>query len=219
MKKLSILLFSLLVIGMGEETWGTDLRGRFAVSGTGGLSGIASGFQDHEIKHAYGVGISTEYFFLKWLSGGLMLSHNVFQGEWRKLFYDWRTYYSSDWSWTNLSMFGRFTGGPENKLSPYLKAGVGLYFPRVKDWAFYAPDTVYTHSSYGKGQFGYHFGMGVQCRLVGRLMVFIENSFHFIYTEDLVIHWVDLDQRLEWDHFIDETSRYINWFAGVSVLL
>lgn len=222
MKRLYILLFSLLVIGMYQETCGTDLRGGFAVSAMGGLSGQACCFMDpFDIEHAYGFGVRAEYFFLKRLSGGVELVHNCFQGTWQRTAYEWprELYYSSDWNWTSLSVFGRFTAGPEMKLSPYVKAGVGLYIPRAKDWAFYAPDTVYTHTSYGKGQFGYHFGLGIQYRLVSRVRVFFENSLNFLYTKGLVIHWVDLDRRLEWDHSTGKRAHYVNLFAGVSLLL
>ena len=140
MKKLTIILFSLMVICTGEEAWATDLSGKFALSGMGGLSySMGHGFSSEaKIKDNYGFGVSVEYFFLKGLSGGLALVHNSFQGDWTRSSYpEEHYYYSTDWNWTNVSIFGRFLLEPEDKISPYLKGGVGLYIPRIKDWIYY----------------------------------------------------------------------------------
>lgn len=224
MKKLSILLFGFMVICIGEETWATDLSGKFALSGMGGASYLmGTGFSSEDkIKNNYGFGVSVEYFFLKGLSGGLALVYNSFQGDWKKpaiWWLPWRYYYSTDWNWTNVSIFGRFVLGPENKISPYLKGGVGLYIPRIKDWLYYPLDSTYTHKSYGKGQFGCYFGVGIQCLLTNRVLVYFEVPLNWIYTEGLVIHWIDIPHRMERYHKIYDKSYYFNIFAGVSFLL
>jgi hypothetical protein len=220
MNRLTILLFGFIVICTGE-TWATDLGRRFALSGTGGASYVmGSGFSSEDkMKNNYGFGVAVEYFFLNGLSGGLALVHNSFQGDWEKSWwYPWRYYYSTDWNWTNVSIFGRFVLGPENRISPYLKGGVGLYIPRVKDWLYSLPDTVYTHTSYGKGQFGWCFGVGIQYLLTKKILLYCEIPLNLIYTEGLVIHWIDIPRRMEGYHKIYDKSHYFNIFAGVSFL-
>ncbi len=223
MKKASILVFGLLLVCNWESAKGSELRGRFAVSARGGVSYVVGdGFSSHrEIKHSYGFGLGAEYFFLEALSCGFSFVHNSFHGEWTRSAYYPRSlsYYTTDWNWTNLSVFGRFAFGPQNKICPYVKAGIGLYIPRAKDWVFYPPDTTYTHTSYGKGQFGHYAGFGVQYRLTKKVTVYVEIPLNFIHTDDLVIQWVDQARWLEGNHEIHKTSRYFNLFLGVSFLL
>ena len=227
MKKLSILLFGFMVICIGEETWATDLSGKFALSGMGGASYVmGSGFSSEDkIKNNYGFGVSVEYFFLKGLAGGLALIHNSFQDVWKGASPVWRYhYYSTDWNWTNVSIFGKFLLEPEGKISPYFKGGIGLYIPRIKDWTYYpppyyTPSYTYTHKSYGKGQFGWHFGIGIHYLLTEKVLVYLDVPFNVIYTEGLVIHWIDIPNRMEGYHKIYEKSHYFNIFAGISFLL
>jgi hypothetical protein len=222
MKKLSILLFGFMVICIGEDTRATDLKGKFAFSGMGGICyTMGDGFcSESKMKNNYGFGVSVEYFFLKPLSGGLALVHNSFQGDWYRSGYpEDRRYYSTDWNWTNISIFARFVLGPENRISPYLKGGVGLCIPRVKDWRYLPPDTTYTHKCYGKGQFGWHFGIGIHYLLTEKVLVYLDVPFNVIYTEGLVIHWIDIPNRMERYHKIYEKSHYFNIFVGVSFLL
>ncbi len=229
MKKLSIFLFGFLVIWMGEDTWATDLRGKFVLSGMGGMCySMGDGFSSKDgIKNNYGFGVSAEYFFLKPLSVGLAVVHNSIQGDWaRSIYPEEHYYYSTDWNWTNVTIFGKFVLGPENKISPYLKGGMGLYIPRIEDWAYYPPDTTYTHKSYGKGQFGWYFGFGIHYLLTKKVLVYVDIPLNVIYTKGLVIRGVDIPLRIgpkiifiEQYHKIDEKSHYFNIFAGVSFFL
>lgn len=223
MKKLTIILFGLMVICTGKEAWATDLSGRFALSGMGGVSYVMRGgfSAEDKIKNNYGFGVSVEYFFLKPLSAGLAVVHNSFQGDWERTHYydQWNHYGSTDWNWTNVSIFGRFLLEPEGKISPYLKGGAGLYIPRIKDWLYYPSDTTYTHKSYGKGQFGCYFGVGIHYLLTKRVLIYFEVPLNWIYTEGLVIHWIDIPHRMEGYHKIYDKSYYFNIFAGVSLLL
>jgi hypothetical protein len=140
MKKLIVFLFGFMVMCIAQDNWARDLRGGVAVSGMGGASyAMGTGFlSEDNIKNNYGFGVSVEYFFMKTLSGGLSLVHNSFQGYWSESHYHFGNYhYSTDWNWTNVSIFGKFVLGPEDKLSPYLKGGVGLHIPRTKDGWYY----------------------------------------------------------------------------------
>jgi outer membrane protein W len=210
-----------MVMCIAQDNWARDLRGG-AVSGMGGASyAMGTGFLSKDnIKNNYGFGVSVEYFFLKTLSGGLSSVHNSFRGYWNESHYHFGNYhYSTDWNWTNVSIFGRFVLGPEDKLSPYLKGGVGLYIPRTKDRWYYHPDTTYTHTSYGKGQFGWYFGMGIQYLVNKQVLVHLDVPLIAIHTKGLVIHWIDIPQRMEQYHKIYEKSYYFNIFAGISFIL
>lgn len=229
MKKLLILLHSFMIVCSTGQIGAIDLRGKFGLSGKGGLTYSAGGgfLSEDKIENNYGFGISVEYFPLKPLSLGLSLVHNSFQDEWRRSSYYqwWNYYYSTDWNWTNVSIFTKFVLGPENMISPYLTSGVGLYIPRIKDWIYRHPDTLYTHKSYGKGQFGWHFGMGIQYLLTKRMLAYFETPLNLIYTEGLVIRGVDSPVKIgpshkiiEQYHKIYDKSQYFNIFAGVSFL-
>jgi hypothetical protein len=211
MKKFSILVFGLLVIWMCDDSWGTDLRGKFALSAKGGFCySMGNGFtSESKMKNNYGIGVSVEYFVFKALSGGLSLVDNYFQGGWEyRGFYPYSDhYYSSDWNWTNISIFARFVLGPENRFSPYLKGGVGIYMPRIKDWWLDPPDTLNTKSGYERGVFGYHLGFGVHYLLTRKMLVYLDIPFNVIHTD-----------KMRQSHRISEKSHYFNIFVGFSFL-
>ncbi|MGB8657484.1 MAG: outer membrane beta-barrel protein [Candidatus Zixiibacteriota bacterium] len=222
MKRLLILLFGFMVVCLGKDTQATDLKGKLLLSGMGGASYVVgSGFSSEDkIKNNYGFGVSAEYFFLKPLSEGIAVVHNSFQGDWYRSSYpEERCYYSTDWNWTNISIFGRFVLGPENRISPYLKAGVGIYVNRIKDWLHYPPDTTYTHKAHGQDQFGWYFGFGIHCLLTKNLLLYLDVPFNVINTNGLEIHWTDIPRGMEGGHTINEKSYYFNISAGVSLLI
>ena len=187
----------------------------------GGVSYVMkTGFSSEDkIKNNYGFGLSAEYFFLKPLSAGLAIVHNSFQGDW------YYSYSSTDWQWTSFSIFAKFVIGPELKISPYFKGGLGLYIPWMKDWSFSNPDTVYTHKSYGKGQFGWSIGFGVRYLITRKMLVYLDVPLNIIYTNGLVMRGVDIpvqigpSQKIMTQyHKIHGRSQYVNIFAGISFL-
>ena len=210
--KSSILLVcSFLTIWTGKSSLAADLQGKFALSAKGGMChSMANGFSyEAKMKNNYGFGVSLEYFLLRPLSGGLSLVHNSFQAGWEhRGYYPYSDhYYSSDWNWTNISIFARFVLGPQNRVSPYLRGGVGLCIPRIKDWWFDPPDTVRTHTSYEKGVFGYHLGFGIHYLLTKKLLVYLDVPFNIIHTDEM-----------KQSHRISEKSHYFNIFVGFSFL-
>lgn len=218
-----LLLCSFLTIWTGKSSLAADLQGKFALSAKGGMChSMGNSFSSGaNVDGNYGLGVSAEYFFLEALSGGIALTHNSFEGEWRRSgYYSSRSeYYYSDWNWTDVSIFGKFVLGPDKEVSPYLTAGMGLYFPRVQDKWYFHRDTIFTHTSYGKGQLGYHFGFGIHCLLTREVLIYLEVPFNVIHTEDLVIHWIDIPNRMDKCHNIYNRSQYFNIFAGISFLL
>ena len=133
-KSFILLLLGFLTLGTGRSSLAVDLRGRFALSAKGGIAlTTGSGFSSKDdTDQAYGFGASAEYFFLRGLSGGLEIIHTSFPGERKKSgYYDWYdTYASTGWNWTKIGVFGRIVPGPERNLSPFLKSGVGLFYPQ-----------------------------------------------------------------------------------------
>jgi hypothetical protein len=224
MMKLRIILFTFvfLVIQLWHNASAENLKGKLLFGTKGGLcSSLGGGFDSENIYNGnYGVGISAEYFFWEALSGGLAIAHNSFEGKWQGSNYflpDNQLGYTG-WDWTNMSIFTRFVMGPGSEASPYLVAGMGLYFPRVRDKIFRAPDTVYAHTSYGKGEWGYHLGCGVQYLISPKLLVFFEIPITYIYTKGLETHWTDLSHWIGQEHMVYGNSKWVNVFAGISFL-
>lgn len=220
MKIISIWLI-LLMICTWHNVPAANLQGRLAISAKGGIcSSLGSGFAAGNSQNGkYTLGISAEYFFLDALSGGLVVSSNSFQGDWhRSMIPEDQHRYRTNWNWTSFNLFTRFVLEPQSKASPYLSAGIGLYIPRIKDKWYQNPDTIYTHTSYGKGQLGYHFGGGIQYLLSKKMFVFLEIPLNIIRTNHLSIHWLDESRKMEQGHNISESSLYFNVFAGISFL-
>ncbi len=212
----------LLIILVWQDISAAELKGKFAISAKGGVcSSLGSGFgSENSQEGRYGLGISAEYFFLEALSGGLTLAHNSFEGKWQGSYYDsWDKQLGyTGWSWTNVSIFTRFVMGPRSEASPYFVAGMGLYIPRITDKFFRAPDTVYTHTSYGKGQWGFHFGCGIQYLITQKLLLFLELPITSIHTKGSQFHWMDLSHWIGQEHRIYDDSQWVNVFAGISFL-
>lgn len=233
-KSFILLLLGFLVIWTGHNTSAADLRGRFALSAKGGISfATGSVFSSKDAgKQAYGFGASAEYFFLQGLSGGLEVIHTSFPGGRKKSgYYAWYDSYSSTgWNWTKVAVFGRIVAGPERKFSPFLKAGVGLFIPRVDDWLYFtggedAPpgwplhDVTFTRNTYGKGQFGYGFGFGLHYLATPRMLLYLEIPFDVVSAKGLVIEWVDDQTGVGQRHEIYGNRYHLSLLAGVSFLL
>jgi hypothetical protein len=230
----TLLLCGLLIVCVGKSSLAADLRGKFALSAKGGISfATVSGFSSKdETDQAYGFGASAEYFFLRGLSGGLEVVHTSFPGERKKSgYYAWYdTYASTGWNWTKVGIFGRIIPGPERKLSPFLKIGVGLYIPRADDWLYFtggddAPpgwplhDATFTRNTYGKSQFGYGFGFGLRYLASPRMLLYLEIPFNVVSAKGLVIEWVDVPTGVGRHHEIYGDRYHLSLFAGVSFLL
>jgi opacity protein-like surface antigen len=221
MKKLGLILFAFvfLIIQLWQNASAENLQVKILLSAKGGLcSSLGNGFAAGNSQDGkYALGISAEYFFLDALSGGLVVSSNSFQGDWhRSMIPEDQHRYRTNWNWTSFNLFTRFVLEPQSKASPYLLAGIGLYIPKVKDKWYQNPDTIYTHTSYGKGHLGYHFGGGIQYLLSKKMLVFLEVPLIIISTNHLSIHWLDEPRKMEQGHDISEPSLFFNVFAGIS---
>jgi opacity protein-like surface antigen len=192
-------------------------------SAKGGLCySVGSGFASYpNVDGRFGVGVSAEYFVLKPLSAGLALVYNSFEGEWRRSGYylGFNEYYYTDWRWTSINVFTRFVLAPYEELSPYLKVGIGLYYPTIQDKWYSHPDTIFSHISHPKGQVGYQFGVGIQYLLSSKMLVYLEVPLNFINSKDLEIHWVDMVGKMEKRKKIYDDSQIFNVFAGITFLL
>ncbi len=202
-RTISLLLCGFLIVVTGHSGVAGNLEGKLVVGAKGGLCrSMPEGLSfESDNNGNYGLGISVEYFFWEPLSGGLSFSHNSFEGEWISPAYYamWNHHYYTEWSWSDVSVFGRFVLAPYEEVSPYFTAGVGLYIPRITNKLYWhLPDTIYTDTFYGKTEFGYHFGFGIHCLLSKRTMIYLELPLTVIRDPD--------------------SSQYLNIFAGISFL-
>lgn len=224
MKKMSFAFPLCALLIFYTSTWclGADLKGKLAVSTKGGLCySMGRGFGSYpSLDGRFGVGVSAEYFILEPLSAGLALVYNSFEGEWHRSAYyvGWNEYHYTAWRWTSINIFTRFVLAPYEELSPYLKAGIGLYYPTIQDKWYHHRDTVFSHTSHARGQVGYQFGVGISYLLNSNVLVFLEIPMNFIKTGDLQIQWVDAEGRMEKHDIIYDDSQIFNLFAGVSFM-
>jgi len=234
MRKSTLVFLGFMIVFAVHGVPAADLSGRFVVSAKGGIAFTTiGGFSSKDdADQAFGFGASVEYFFLQGLSGGLEITHASFPGEKKKSgYYAWYdSYYSTGWNWTKIGLFGRIVPGPERRLSPFLKAGVGLYLPRADDWLYFpggegAPpgwplnDVTFTRNTYGKGQFGYGFGFGLQYLATPRVLLYLEVPFDVVSAKGLVIEWVDDQIPVGRRHEIYGDRYHLSLLAGVSFLL
>jgi hypothetical protein len=61
--------------------------------------------------------------------------------------------------------------------------------------------------------------MGIQYLVNKKVLVYLDVPLIAIHTKGLVIHWIDIPQRMEQYHKIYEKSYYFNIFAGISFIL
>ena len=234
MRKTLLLLLGFMIVYAAQSTPAADLSGKLVVSAKGGIFfTTGSGFSSKDdTDQAYGFGASVEYFFLQGLSGGFEIIHASFPGEKKKSgYYAWYdTYASTGWNWTKIGVFARIVPGPERKLSPFLKAGVGLFIPRADDWLYYpggedAPpgwplnDATFTRNTYGKGQFGYGFGFGLRYLATPRMLLFLEVPFDVVSAKGLVIEWVDDQTGVGQRNEIYGNRYHLSLFVGISFLI
>jgi hypothetical protein len=234
MRKSTLVFLGFVIVFAVQGAPAADLSGKFVVSAKGGIAlTTGSGFSSKdETDQAYGFGASVEYFFLRGLSGGIEVVHTSFPGEKKESgYYAWYdTYASTGWNWTKIGLFGRIVPGPERKLSPFLKAGVGLFIPRADDWLYFtggegAPpgwplnDATFTRDTYGKGQFGYGFGFGLHYLATPRTLLYLEIPFDVVSAKGLVIEWVDDQTGVGQRHEIYSNRYHLSLFAGASFLI
>jgi|GEM_PF-1214800 len=234
MRKSTLVLLGFMIVFAADGTPAADLSGKLVLSAKGGMAlTTGSGFSSKDdTDQAYGFGASVEYFLLRGLSGGLEIIHTSFPGEKKGSgYYAWYdTYASTGWNWTKIGVFGRIVAGPERKLSPFLKVGVGLFIPRADDWLYFvggegAPpgwplnDVTFTRNTYGKGQLGYGFGFGLHYLATPRMLFYLEIPFDVVSAKGLVIEWADSQTGVGRRNEIYGNRYHLCLLAGVSFLL
>jgi len=178
MKKL-ILFLSLLLLVSGVQAKGLDSR--FMITAKIGASYIL----DESINRPTFLGSQIDYFVGKQTLIGLNLNYwKYYQSDYIIVFDNYGSMYRPEtkWEWYSLTITDKLLFS-QNKFSPFVKLGIGLYIPR-KTYPYPTEgNLIATKKDYGKTCPGYNFGMGVQYRVWKLFSLQIEGTLNHIFNK------------------------------------
>ncbi len=198
MKKLIVLsLVSLFVVFNSFAYSQTDMIGKFAVTPHGGL-GIPMGDFGDVSKLGFGFGADFEYYVIKDVSVGASVAYNITEAS-----DDYKSFWLLSDSTADVksfkilqgTVFGSYHIPTQSKISPYVKAGVGIYNLKAGDIEF--QDSTLTSDSETK--LGINGGAGLRFGVSDKLNVFLEGTFHNVFTDV-------------------KNTKYLNVFGGVTLM-
>jgi len=178
MKKL-ILFLSLLLLVSGVQAKGLDSR--FMITAKIGTSYIL----DESINRPTFLGSQIDYFVGKQTLIGLNLNYlRYYEPSFFAipLYYGSKYQYETKWEWYSLTISDKLLFS-QNKFSPFVKLGIGLYIPR-KTYPYPTEgNLIATKKEYGKTCPGYNLGMGVQYRVWEVFSLQIEGTINHIFNK------------------------------------
>jgi len=201
MKKLSLLVFIFFLVFLVSNISAADLKGRFGITGKGGVAIPFGDFGDDNKLGAntgYGFGAAGEYFVNNNISIGAEFLYDIHgvdvSGE--------NTDVDVNWKITNYGAFLKYIFPTSSKvLLPYVKLDLGFYKPKLtgKSGAFEASASFSTKLGIAGGG-GIAYSVSPNIFLSGELM------FHNGFTSDAKTDGVKLDSDIQ----------YVSIFAGVT---
>ncbi|MDH4222188.1 MAG: porin family protein [candidate division Zixibacteria bacterium] len=165
MKKVIGLTVVLMVFFLAANVQAVDLKGKFALSGAGGLAMPMGDFNDF-YKMGFGGGVEAEYFVLSQLSAGGNFTYNMFSLD------DEFAEDSDDEKYKIMTFgaFGKYIFITEGKFLPYGKFGFNFNTPKFADET-------------GDTKMGISIGGGGMYMASEMVGVGAEVMFHSIFTE------------------------------------
>jgi opacity protein-like surface antigen len=174
MKKLVILLTSMVFLTSVSSAFAIDQKGKIAIGGYGGYAFGFGGFFDkyeegdftYHNKTTYCLGGKIKYELTPnfALAGAVDYQAGEFVTEGYDIF--WDVLGREEWSWTGILANFVYDFNPEAKTNPYLTAGIGYYIPSV-----------------GDSKPGLNVGMGVERLYYDNLSLEFGGRLHIIFTE------------------------------------
>lgn len=197
MKKLVLLLVVVLAVSLISAASAADLKGKFGITGKGGLVipfGDFSASDKMAAKLGYGLGVTGEYYISNAISVGA------------GFIYDAHKVKDVDFTWKilNYGAFFKYHFPTPGKVLPYVKADLGFYQPKgtISEGGSEFSATFSTKIGIAAGG-GIGYQVSPNIILGGELMV------HNAFTSSATWEGVKLDSDLQ----------YLSIFAGVTFLV
>jgi opacity protein-like surface antigen len=212
MKKFTLVVILILVVGMFSlvsfsTVFALDLKGKFGLTGQGGVAIPFGDFADKEklaAKTGFGFGGGAEYFVTNNIAiGGTFRydKHDIDPGS-----EDGEV--SASWKITNFGAYFKYAFPTQSKIVPYLRLDAGIYKPKGTFSAEGLEASVSFSSKLGIGG-----GGGVMYEVSKNVMLGGEVLFHDAMTKEAEATVGGMDVKL------DSDIQYINIFAGVTFLV
>lgn len=201
MKKLFLLLAIALTILLASGISAAELKGKFGITGSGGLAipfGDFSASDKLDAKLGYGFGITGEYYITDAISVGAGFFYDIHKIK------DEPPDMDLKWKILNYGTFFKYSFPTAGKVIPYIKADLGFYQPK---------GTVSAGSSEASATFSTKIGIagggGIGYQVSPSVLLGAELMVHNAFTSSATWEGAKLDSDLQ----------YLSIFAGVTFLV
>lgn len=177
MKKILGLFTLVMVLALVTSASAVDLKGKFGLTGQGGMAIPFGDFGDENklaAKIGFGFGGAAEYFVTDNISiGGTFryTTHDIDIGDVDDV--------DADWKITNFGAFFKYTFPTESKIHPYVRLDAGFYKPKMSVSAGGLEASVSFSNKLGIGG-----GGGVMFEASDNVLLGGEVLFHNAMTSD-----------------------------------
>lgn len=197
MKKLLVLLVVVLSVFLVSNISGADLKGKFGITGKGGLVIPFGDFSNSDKMAAqlgYGLGITGEYYISNAISIGA------------GFLYDVHSVKDVDFKWkiSNYGAFFKYHFPTASKILPYVKFDLGFYQPKG---SVSSGGTEF--SATWSTKIGIAGGGGIGYQVSPNIILGGELMLHNAFTSSATWEGIKLDSDLQ----------YVSIFAGVTFLV
>jgi opacity protein-like surface antigen len=201
MKKLILLLVVFLAVLLVGNVWAADLKGKFGITGKGGVAiplGDFSASDKLAAKTGYGFGITGEYYINNAISIGAGFLYDVHGVK------DVPPGMDLKWKILNYGAFFKYHFPTASKVLPYVKFDLGFYQPK---------GTISVGSTEASATFSTKIGIagggGIGYQVSPNIILGGELMLHNAFTSSATWEGIKLDSDLQ----------YVSIFAGVTFLV
>ncbi len=191
-RSITIFFIMVLISVFALSTQALDLTNRLAVGANGGIIIPASGnvVADSSVSDYFDVGpsfgIRVKYGVMKWLSAEtgfnytyMKLKDEVNEDPVNEPYLNMPQFYLD-----GVVELGSFFNNPDNKLNPFVKAGVGLYPWKVTEDGVNGDAMTDGGEEFSKTSFGLNFGAGLEVFATDNFSFYTESKYHIVFTKD-----------------------------------
>ena len=206
MKKLTCLFTLVMVLALVASASAVDLKGKFALTGQGGMAIPFGDFADEDklaAKIGFGFGAAAEYFVTDYISiGGTFryTIHGIDIGDVDDV--------DADWKITNFGAFFKYTFPTESNIMPYVRLDAGFYKPKMS-----ASSGGLEASLSFSNKLGIGGGGGVMFQASENVLLGGEVLFHNAFTSDAKATVMGEEGKL------DSDLQYVTIYAGITFLV
>ncbi|MCJ7507203.1 MAG: porin family protein [candidate division Zixibacteria bacterium] len=200
MKRFSVILMVVFVLGFCSNALALDLAGKFGLTGKGGIGIPIGDFADSgKAEMGFGFGASGEYFLTDQIGLGAYFDYNSFGVK---------DVDGASYKLINFGAFGKYIIPTNSNISPYLKVAAGLYQTKATQEIGSVNETL----SFGM-KFGLAVGGGVMFKASNNVLVGTEAMFHDAMVKNAEGDFEGTTYKLLYN------LQYIQIHAGVTFLV